>query len=95
MLRLSGIEEERVKLEDIIVGKSLVGVEPEVVVTVKSMDRHGPDSLLLAIVLVDPDDDDAYEGPFYIRDPFDCEPGWGVDSSNYSVAALLERAASW
>lgn len=44
----------------------------------------------LAIVLVG--DGDAVEGPFYLRNPFDTEPGWGVSSINFEIKALLERA---
>jgi hypothetical protein len=48
------------------------------------------DKFLLAIVLVA--EDDAVEGPFYLRNPFDTEPGWGVSSVNYELKALLDRA---
>jgi hypothetical protein len=48
------------------------------------------DKFILAIVLVA--EDDAVEGPFYLRDPFDAEPGWGVSSWNIKIDALLERA---
>ena len=48
------------------------------------------DKFILAIVLVA--DDDAVEGPYYVRDPFDTEPGWGVSSWNVKIDALLERA---
>ena len=34
------------------------------------------DKFRLAIVLVD--ENDAVEGPYYLRNPFDAEPGWGV-----------------
>jgi superfamily II DNA or RNA helicase len=44
----------------------------------------------LAIVLVG--ENDVTEGPFYLRNPFDAEPGWGVSSVNYDLKALLERA---
>ena len=44
----------------------------------------------LAIVLVG--DDDSIEGPFYLRNPFDAEPGWGVSSVNFDIKALLGRA---
>ncbi|WP_298666216.1 helicase-related protein [uncultured Methanofollis sp.] len=47
------------------------------------------DKFILAIVLVD---SDGYEGPFYIREPFDHEPGWAVTSENLNLAALLDRA---
>ncbi len=48
------------------------------------------DKFLLAIVIVG--DGDAVEGPHYIRNPFDQEPGWGVASVNFELAALLARA---
>ena len=47
------------------------------------------DKFHLAIVLVG--DADAVEGPFYLRNPFDAEPGWGVSSVNYDLNALLEK----
>jgi SNF2 family DNA or RNA helicase len=47
------------------------------------------DKFLLGIVLVG--EGDAVEGPFYISNPFDTEPGWGVSSVNYDLKALLER----
>lgn len=49
------------------------------------------DKFVLAIVLVNEDDEEV-EGPFYLRNPFDAEPGWGVSSWNIEVRALLERA---
>lgn len=48
------------------------------------------DKFVLAIVLVG--DGDATEGPHYIRNPFDREPGWGVSSINYHLGDLLARA---
>ena len=47
------------------------------------------DKFVLAVVIVDGED---YEGPFYIREPFDREPGWAVTSVNLDLAALLNRA---
>ncbi len=47
------------------------------------------DKFVLAVVLVDGEE---YEGPFYIREPFDREPGWAVTSENLDLAALLARA---
>jgi len=44
----------------------------------------------LAVVLVG--DGDAVEGPHYIRNPFDREPGWGVASINFHLGDLLARA---
>jgi hypothetical protein len=48
------------------------------------------DKFLLAIVIVGENDD--AEGPYYLRNPFDAEPGWGVSSINFELKALLERA---
>ena len=48
------------------------------------------EKFLLAIVLVG--DDDSVDGPYYLRNPFDAEPGWGVASVNYDLGALLARA---
>ncbi len=48
------------------------------------------DKFLLAIVLVG--DEDTTDGPYYLRNPFDAEPGWGVASVNYDLGALLQRA---
>ncbi|WP_328988129.1 helicase-related protein [Thiorhodovibrio winogradskyi] len=46
---------------------------------------------VLAIVLVHPDD--RTEGPYYLRNPFDREPAWGVASVNYALRELLGRAS--
>ena len=48
------------------------------------------DKFVLAIVLVI--EDDSTEGPYYIRRPFDREPGWGVSSINYEISTLLKKA---
>jgi hypothetical protein len=48
------------------------------------------EKFLLAIVLVG--ENDAIEGPFYLKNPFEAEPGWGVSSINFDLKALLERA---
>ena len=48
------------------------------------------DKFVLAIALVD--EGDAVEGPHYIRNPFDREPGWGIASINYNLDDLLTRA---
>ena len=44
----------------------------------------------LAIVLVG--EADAVEGPFYLQNPIDTEPGWGVSSVNYDLQALLAKS---
>ncbi len=46
---------------------------------------------LLAIVIVD---GDSYEGPYYIRNPFDSEPDIGVASINFKIEKLLSKAVS-
>ena len=48
------------------------------------------DKFLLAIVLVG--EDDAVDGPYYLRNPFDAEPGWGVASINFDLKAILKKA---
>jgi superfamily II DNA or RNA helicase len=48
------------------------------------------DKFVLAVALVG--EDDAIDGPHYIRNPFDREPGWGVASINYNLGDLLARA---
>lgn len=48
------------------------------------------DKFVLAIALVG--EDDAVDGPHYVRTPFDREPGWGVASINFSLGDLLARA---
>ena len=48
------------------------------------------DKFLLAVVLVG--EGEAVDGPHYIRNPFDREPGWGVASTNYNLGDLLARA---
>jgi superfamily II DNA or RNA helicase len=45
---------------------------------------------VLAIVLVG--EDDTADGPYYVRNPFDREPGWGVSSINYDLKELLQKA---
>ena len=48
------------------------------------------EKFLLAIVLVG--EDGTTDGPFYLRNPFDAEPGWGVSSVNYDLKALLKKS---
>ena len=48
------------------------------------------DKFVLAVALVG--DDNAIDGPHYIRNPFDREPGWGVASINFDLGDLLARA---
>lgn len=48
------------------------------------------DKFRLAIVLVG--ESDSVEGPHYIQNPFDREPGWGVASINFELKTLLARA---
>jgi hypothetical protein len=48
------------------------------------------DKFVLAIALVG--EDDSVDGPHYLRNLFDREPGWGVASVNYTLKDLLDRA---
>ncbi|NPD21827.1 helicase-related protein [Corallococcus exiguus] len=43
----------------------------------------------LAIVFVS--EDDSVDGPHFLQNPFDSEPGWGVSSINFEIKALLAR----
>lgn len=52
--------------------------------------RNQGDKFVLAIALVD--ENDSIDGPHYIREPFDSEPGWGVTSINFNLGELLARA---
>lgn len=45
---------------------------------------------VLAVVFVR--EDDTCDGPYYIKNPFDQEPGWGVASVNFELQKLLEKA---
>lgn len=45
-----------------------------------------PERFILAIVMID---GEKIEGPFYLSNPFDQEPDFGVTSINYSIADLL------
>lgn len=49
------------------------------------------DKFILAIVLVD---GEAFDGPYYVRNPFTQEPDWAVTSTNLDLDALLARAVS-
>jgi len=49
-----------------------------------------PERFILAIALVD---GDRVEGPYYLRKPFDQEPGFGVTSINFELKKLLTKAA--
>lgn len=48
------------------------------------------DKFILAIVLVN--EDDSYEGPYYLKNPFQSEPDFGVTSNNYNLKDLLSQA---
>lgn len=47
------------------------------------------DQFILGVVLVD---GDGYEGPYYVRQPFQQEPDWAETSKNLDLSLLLERA---
>lgn len=49
------------------------------------------EQFILAIVLIGADD--TVSGVFYLKKPFDTEPGWGVASINYDLNELLTRAS--
>jgi len=53
------------------------------------MGMNQQDKFWLAIVIVD---GDTHEGPFYVRNPFQQEPEFGVASINYQLTDLLSRA---
>lgn len=44
---------------------------------------------ILAIVVVDGEN---YEGPYYVKNPFDSAPGFGEESRNFSINQLLSLA---
>ncbi len=48
------------------------------------------EKFVLAIVQVD--ENEQIDGPYYLRNPFDSEPGWGVSSINYNIQDLLALA---
>lgn len=48
-----------------------------------------PEKFILAIVMVDGDET---EGPYYLRKPFEKEPGFGVTSINFELDTLLTMA---
>ncbi|MBF0121373.1 MAG: DUF3883 domain-containing protein [Desulfobacterales bacterium] len=48
-----------------------------------------PEKYVLAIVLIDGEN---LEGPYYLRQPFDQEPGFGVTSINFELNKLLTKA---
>jgi superfamily II DNA or RNA helicase len=47
------------------------------------------DKFILAIAIVGRDD--SVEGPYYIKQPFDDEPGWGVSSINFDLESMLAK----
>lgn len=54
------------------------------------IDALQADKSHLAIVLVG--ENDSTEGPYYLQDQFDTEPGWAEASRNLNLAPLMERA---
>ena len=48
------------------------------------------DKFVLALAFIG--EDDAIDGPHYIRNAFDREPGWGIASINYDLGELLAKA---
>jgi len=49
------------------------------------------DKFILAIVIVD---GDTFEGPYYIREPFQQEPDWAEASKNLDLNKLLSKATA-
>lgn len=49
------------------------------------------DKFILAVVIVDGDE---FEGPYYIKSPFDSAPGFGEESRNYGLTQLLSRSVA-
>jgi len=47
------------------------------------------DKFVLAVVIVD---GDVFEESFYIRNPFQTEPEFGIDGVNYDLGKLLLKA---
>jgi len=52
-------------------------------------DLNQADKFLLAVVIVD---GDFFDGPFYIRNPFQTEPEFGIAGVNYDLGKLLLKA---
>jgi SNF2 family DNA or RNA helicase len=48
------------------------------------------EKFVLAIVQVD--ENEQIDGPYYLRNPFDAEPGWGVSSINFEISEFLKKA---
>ena len=55
------------------------------------MGMNQQDKFYLAIVIVD---GDSHDGPFYVKNPFNQEPEFGVASINYQLSDLLSRATN-
>lgn len=55
---------------------------------------NNPEHCILALVFVGADEHgkDIIDGPYYVKDPFDREPGWAEASVNLQVDKLLGRA---
>tara|TARA_R110001583_G_scaffold195405_1_gene372886 strand:- start:11805 stop:15344 length:3540 start_codon:yes stop_codon:yes gene_type:complete len=49
------------------------------------------EKFILAIVVVD---SDSHEGPYYVKNPFNIEPDFGVASINYDLSDLLSKAVT-
>ena len=48
------------------------------------------EKFVLAIVQID--ENEQIDGPYYLRNPFDVEPGWGVSSINFEIKEFLKKA---
>ncbi|MBI5604325.1 MAG: DUF3883 domain-containing protein [Deltaproteobacteria bacterium] len=48
------------------------------------------DKFLLDVMLLG--ESEGVEGPYYLRNPFEAVPGWGVSSVNFEIRELLKKA---
>ena len=48
------------------------------------------DKFILAVVSIG--ENDAIDGPYYLRNPFDREPQWGVSTMQMQISEILKRA---
>jgi hypothetical protein len=48
----------------------------------------------LVVATVSRPEDGSVEGPSYLRNPFDAEPGWGGSSINFEIKAPLARGGN-
>ena len=90
------------RLEDLTPGSALAGLEPSAITTIVAVVPIAegavqviyktPEGALKERMLGRADEDNTVEGPYYLRNPFDQEPGWGVASVNFDLGELLRCA---